>query len=72
MDEMAPVLRADWPSGVSPAGKLAGVQVRCVEAQGAGEELERAYQGKGVRFDGETEGVGSLIENIEWRRLAGL
>lgn len=72
MDEMALVLRPDWPSGVSPSGKLAGAQVRCVEEQGAGEELGRAYQGKGVRFNGETEGVGSLIENIGWRRLAGL
>lgn len=72
MDEMGPVLRADRPSGVTPSGKLAGVQVRCVEEQGAGEELERAYQGKGLSFDGETEGVGSLTENVDWRRLAGL
>ncbi|KAF6237119.1 hypothetical protein HO173_004587 [Letharia columbiana] len=72
MDEMAPVLRADWPSGVSLAGKLAEVQVRCVEEEGAQEELERAYQGKGVSLNGETEGVGSLTENVGWRRLAGL
>lgn len=72
MDKMAPLLRAAWPSGVSPTGKLAEVLVRCVEEQGAKEVVERAYHGKGVSFDGEGEGVGVLIENVGLRRLAGL
>lgn len=72
MDKMAPVLRAAWPSGVSPTEKLAEVLVRCVEEKGTQEEVERAYQGKGVSFDGEGEGVGVLIANVGLRRLAGL
>lgn len=72
MDKIAPVLRVAWPSGVSPTGKLAEVIVRCVEEKGAKEEVERAYQGKGVSFDGEGEGVGVLIDSGGLRRLAGL
>lgn len=72
MDKMAPVLRAAWPSGVSPTGKLAEILVRCVEEKGTKEEVEKAYQGKGVSFDGEGEGVGVLIENVGLRRLVGL
>ena len=72
MDKMAPVLRAAYPTGVSPTGKLAEILVRCVEEKGTKEKVERAYQGKGVSFDGEGEGVGVLIENVGLRRLAGL
>ena len=72
MDRMAPALRTVWPSGVSPTGKLAEVLVKCVEEVGGKEEVERAYQGKGVSFDGQGDGVGVLIENVGLRRLAGL
>ena len=72
MDKVAPVIRAAYPSVVSPTGKLAEVLVGCVEEQGAKEDVERAYRGKGVGFDGEGEGVGVLIENVGVRRLAGL
>ena len=72
MDKMAPVFRAAYPNGVSPTGKLSEVLVKCVEDQGAKEEVEKAYKGKGVIFEGEGEGVGILIENVGLRRLAGL
>ena len=72
MDKIAPALRAVWPSGVSPTGKLAEILVKCVEEVGAKGEVERAYRGKGVSFDGQGDGVGVLIENVGLRRLAGL
>ena len=72
MDKLAPMLRAAWPSAVSPTGKLAEILVKCAEEQGTKEDIERVYRGKGVSFDGEGEGVGVLIENVGLRRLAGL
>ena len=72
MDKLAPVLRVAWPSGVSPTGALAGLLIRCVEGQGRRGEVEKAYQGKGVSFDGQGEEVAVLIENVGLRRLAGL
>ena len=72
LDTMAPVLRAAWPSGVSPTEELAEILVKRVEEKRAKEEAKRAHQGKGVGFDGEGEEVGFLIENVGLRRLAGL
>ena len=72
VDKMAPLLRAAYPNGVSPTGKLAEVLIKCVDQQRTKEEVEMAFQGKGVSFDGEGERVGVLIENVGLRRLAGL
>ena len=72
MDKMAPVLRAAWPNGVSPTGKLVEVLLRCTEEQGTSEEIKKAFEGKGVTWDGEVERAGALIENMRMRRLAGL
>ena len=72
MDKMAPVLRLAWPSAVSPTGKLAEVLLCCAEEQGPKEEVKKAFEGKGVTWEGNGDGVGVLIENVGMRRLAGL
>lgn len=69
---MAPALRAIWPSGVSPTGKLAEVLVRCAEETGEANVVRRELEGKGVTWEGKGTGVGVLIENVGLRRLAGL
>ena len=66
------MLRAVYPSGVSPTGGLAEVLVRCALEEGGSEEVRRGLDGKGVEWEGEVDGVGVLIENVGVRRLAGL
>ena len=66
------MLRAVYPNGVSPTGKLAEVLLKCVEEKNAAEEVRKTFEGKGVSWDGEGESIGVLIENVGLRRLAGL
>lgn len=63
MDRMAPALRVTWPNGVSPTGKLAEV-VACVEKQGTYTEVRKSFEGNGVTWEGQGQGVGLLIENV--------
>lgn len=72
MDRMAPALRLAYPNGVSPTGKLADVLVKCAEKQGTNAEVRKTFEGKGVTWEGQGQGLGLLIENVGMRRLAGL
>ena len=72
-DRLAPVLRALYPSGVSPTEKLAEVLVRFGEEVRGLEEIQKVLGGKGVHWDAEGSGrIGVLVENTGLRRLAGL
>lgn len=71
-DKLAPALKSVYPSGVSPTGKLAEVLVQCVEETREAEQVRKKFEGKGVKWEGEGDQVGVLIENVGMRRLAGL
>ena len=74
IDKAMPLVRAVWPNGVIPTGKLAEILLKCVEEEGGSQEVKKAFEGKGVSWEGggDADSVAVLIENIGIRRLAGL
>ena len=72
MDQIAPVLRLVWPSAMSPMRKLAEVLLRCVEEQRSKKEVKKAFEKKGIIWEGDGDVVEGLIENVGMRRFAGL
>lgn len=72
-DAMAPLVRALYPSGISPTGKLAEVLVDLVEEKRTAAKTKEALSGKGVTWEAaKADELGVLLENVGLRRLAGL